>query len=530
MRLATAAEMRRMDERAEKEFGLSRLLLMENAGLSVVLAMERKFGTLEGKRVVLFCGRGGNGGDGFCAARHLVSHGASIAVGLIWSGEDLKGEARTNWEILDKMAMTPREIKADSDLNWVRAACAAADLIVDALLGTGSRLPISGTMEQVVRAINESGKPVVAVDAPSGLDVDTGAVEGACIRADLTVSLGLPKLGQVLYPGALYTGKLVVADLTLPVSLITDSSIGADILLPEEAAELVPVRFPQVHKHEVGRALIVAGSRTMSGAAVLASEGALIAGAGMVYLASPGSALQVMSGRRPEILLMPLAESPSGGVSEAALSTLTTACEKMHAVGLGPGLGLEDTTKRMSMKLYDGVSAPMVIDADALTALAGAAPAQSGSRGERVLTPHSQEMARLLNTSTQAVESSRPGSARAAASRYNSVVVLKGARTIVAEPGGRLFVIPSGNQGLASAGTGDVLTGVITALLAQRLPALSAAILGAYVHGLAGDLARDAGCQLSVTASDVVSFVPKAFKRLMSGSGGASGAADGIRL
>ncbi len=517
MRLATAADIKRLDERAEKEFGLSRLLLMENAGASVVLAMERVYGPLEGKRVTLFCGRGGNGGDGMCAARHLISHGASVVVGLVGTRGGLKGEPLQNWKILDRMDVTPHDIQGDADLPWARAAAGAADYVVDALLGVGSRLPVEGLMGQVVQTINESGKPAVAVDAPSGLDVDSGAVRGACVKASLTVTLGLPKRGLVLYPGTLYVGKLVVADLTLPLALLTDSAIQADVLLPDEAAQLLPSRPRQAHKHEIGRALVVAGSKAMTGAALLAAEGALVGGAGMVYLATPASAAALLHDRRPELLLKPQANTPAGGLAEAAVEELLALSGTMQAMAIGPGLGLEETTKRSVVRLLQSVEAPTVVDADALTALAANPDALSSARGGRVLTPHVGEMARLLGTTAEAVEADRLEAARRSAAQFGAVVVLKGARTVVAEPGGRLFIVPTGNPGMATAGTGDVLTGLITALLAQKLSALPGALLGAYAHGLAGDLAREEKTEISLTASDILAYLPKAFLRLATG-------------
>jgi NAD(P)H-hydrate epimerase len=518
MRLATAADVKRLDERAEKEFGISRTVLMENAGLSVALAMERTMGSLEGKRVTLLCGRGGNGGDGFVAARHLVSHGASVVIGLVGGREGLAGEPQAFRAILEKTGLAPQDITADKDVPWVRAAASAADIVVDALMGTGSRLPVTGLMEQVIRTVNEAGRPVVSVDIPSGLNPDTGAVPGACIQAVLTVALGLPKRGLVLYPGTLFTGKLVMADLTFPAQLLTDESIRGEILLPDEAAHLLPLRHPQAHKHAVGRVLVVAGSRAMSGAAALAAEGALVAGAGLVHLASPRSSADALRGRRPELLIHPQAETPTGNLAEAALDELLALGAKMRAVALGPGLGGEETTRKAATRLMELVEAPMVVDADALNALAASPAVLKTAKGPRVITPHSGEMARLLETTAEAVEADRMGAAARAADKYGSIAVLKGARTVVAEPGGRIFVIPTGNAGMATGGTGDVLTGIIAGLMAQRLVPVAASLLGAYLHGLAGDIARDERTELSVTASDVAARVPAAFRRIRTGT------------
>ncbi len=529
MRLATAADIVRMDERAEKEYGIPRMVLMENAGASVVLAMERTFGSLEGKKVTVFCGKGGNGGDGMCAARHLISHGASVAVGLVGGREGIKGETLANWTILDKMEMRPQEILGQEQLGWVRAAASAADYVVDALLGTSARLPVSGLLAEVVKAVNESGRKIVAVDAPSGLDVDTGQVKGPCVRAALTVTLGLPKRGLVLYPGALFAGKLVVTDLTFPLPLLTDPAVAADILLEEEAAELVPSRRPQAHKHEVGRVLVAAGSKDMTGAALLAAEGALVGGAGIVYVAAPASAAGLMHGRRLELILKPQPETPAGAFGREAAAALLKEAGQVQAAAVGPGIGLGEETRLTALEFVRKAACPVVIDADALTALASEPESLAGSPGPRIITPHSGEMGRLLNISSEQVEANRLGAAKTAAGKFGSVVVLKGARTVVAEPGGRVFVIPTGNAGMATGGTGDVLAGLLAALLAQRLPALSAALLGAYSHGLAGDLAREDKTELSLSATDLVDYLPKAFKRLASGGAGGGAILESIK-
>ncbi len=523
MRLATADDIRRLDERAEKEYGISRLLLMENAGLSVVLAMERVFGSLDGKRVTILCGKGGNGGDGMCAARHLMSHGSSVVVGLVGGRKGLAGEALANWNILDRMGLTPHEIHGDAEVPWVRAATGAADHVVDALVGVGARLPLHGLMGEIVRAMNESCRPVTAVDAPSGLAVDSGAIAGPCVRATLTVTLGLPKRGLILHPGTLYVGKLVTADLTFPRELLADPGINTDVLMPEEAAQLIPLRHSQTHKHAVGRVLVVAGSRDMTGAALLAAEGALVGGAGLVYLAVPDSVTSLLGGRRPELLLKPQRGTPSGALAGESAEDLLKLAGNMHALALGPGLGRENATDEVVRKLLAGVSVPMVVDADALATLAGAPDMVKSAAGPRVLTPHAGEMGKLVGISADEVEANRLEVARSGAATLKAIVVLKGARTVVAEPGGRAFIVPTGNPGMASGGTGDVLTGVIGALLAQRLSPLVAALLGAYVHGLSGDLACRDRTEVSLTASDVLANVPAAFLKLARGDSGADG-------
>jgi NAD(P)H-hydrate epimerase len=306
--------------------------------------------------------------------------------------------------------------------------------------------------------------------------------------------------------------------------LLNDPSVSANVLLPEEAVQLMPRRSTQAHKYDCGRVLVIAGSRSMTGAALLSGSAALAGGAGMVYIATPSSAAMLLHGRVPELIIRPQADTPAGNLSEAAVEELLATARQSQAVAIGPGLGPEETTKRAVAKLLNQIPAPVVADADALNALSQARDALKGARGPRILTPHSGEMARLLATTPEAVEENRLQSAQKCAEEYGAIVVLKGARTVVAEPAtektgpdGRQFVIPTGNAGLATAGTGDVLTGLIAALLAQGLPPLSSALLGAYVHGLAGDLGRDAKTELSLTASDVTEHLPKAFQKLTGG-------------
>jgi NAD(P)H-hydrate epimerase len=490
---------------------------MENAGLAVVLAMEKVLGKLEGKRITIFCGKGGNGGDGMCAARHLVAHGAEVVVGLVGGKDGLKGDPLANWTMLDRTGLTPREVKTEGDLAWARAAVGAADYVVDALVGVGARLPLEGVMGGVVAAIVQAGKPVVAIDLPSGVEADTGRVPGLCVTAALTVTLALPKPGLILHPGTAHVGKLIVADLSLPPALLADPAIRADVLLAGEAVQLMPARAVTAHKHEVGRALIVAGSRAMTGAALLAAEGALVGGAGMVYLATPASVAALLHGRRPELILQPQRETAEGTLDEGAAEILLANAKVMHAVAIGPGLGTSAATRAVARRMVLEPAAAVVVDADALNVFAGKPAELKGAKGPRILTPHGGELARLLGVTADAVEADRPGSARGAAEVTGAVVVLKGARTVVAEPGGRHFLIATGNAGMATAGCGDVLAGLIAALLAQRLGPVAAALLGAHVHGLAGDLARDDLTELGVTASAVAGRIPAACKRLLAG-------------
>jgi ADP-dependent NAD(P)H-hydrate dehydratase / NAD(P)H-hydrate epimerase len=513
MRVLNAAQMREADRRTIEEVGIPSLVLMENAGRQVVAAIEAMHGELLDGQMGILCGRGNNGGDGFVIARTLVQRGVDVAVFLMGRVADVRGDARVNLEILGRLGITVVEI-ADSQA-WELHVSEVTDctLIVDAIFGTGLDAPISGFMESVIADVNASGIPVVAVDLPSGLSADTCDTIGDSIEAGLTVTLAAPKLPLVLPPAETRAGDIVIADIGIPGGILEGlEGPRIDLLTRASMRELIPPRTPDSHKGDYGRVLLIAGSRGKSGAAHLAATGALRSGAGLVTVATAAGAQSVVAALGPEYMTEPIEESGEGLDPDAVDRILELARD---VVAIGPGLGQGAGTRRFVQAVVDRATMPVVIDADGLNAFAGDPDNLAGREGRSVIiTPHPGEMARLVGMSTDEVQASRIEIARNFAIAHHVYVVLKGHRTLVATPDDKMFINPTGNPGMATGGTGDVLTGMIAAWLAQLLDAEAACKLAVYLHGMAGDLAEADEGEVAMTALDVASRLGDAVMEL----------------
>jgi NAD(P)H-hydrate epimerase len=522
MRLVTPAEMRLVERRAETGFGLSTILLMENAGARAAEVAERM---RAGGRTVVVAGKGANGGDGFVLARHLAGRGGEVEVWLLGRETELRGDALTNCQILRRMAeeraLTLTVLTDEAELEGLEQSLAGAGLVVDALFGTGLRGSVSGLPLSVIKAINRAGRPVLSLDVPSGVDAGTGQVlaAGGAVEATATVTFGLPKLGLFLYPGAAYAGQVTVVDIGLPASLVRDPSLKMHLIEGAEVRGTLPRRPADAHKGDFGHALIIGGSPGLTGAVSLSGEAALRAGAGRVTVAVPRSLNPILEAKLTEVMSLPLAETEAQTIDAAAAGPLLTWAGRCQAVGLGGGLGTDERTRDFLRDFLAGLALPAVIDADALRLLAARPELFREILGRRslpaVLTPHPGEMAALMSLPVEAVERYRVDAAREVAQSWRSVLVLKGAHTVVATPDGELFLNPTGNPGLATGGTGDVLTGVITALLAQGMPPRAAAVAGVYLHGLAGDLAAQEQGLVGMAAGDVVRRLPWAIRQVL---------------
>ncbi len=509
MKVATAEQMRGFDRRASEEFGVPSIVLMENAGRSVFETVRENLGSLEWKHVTVVAGRGNNGGDGFVVARHLHDAGARVSVFLLGKPEDVRGDARVNLDILLESGIPVPSITSADE---IAVSLTHSHLVVDAIFGTGLRGEVTGLPADVIRAISAARKPTVAVDIPSGMDADTGEILGVCVRADTTVTFALPKIGLLTYPGAACVGKLVVADIGIPKCLYEEVTV--EFLDDAMVASRLPARPPDAHKGTFGTAIVIAGSLGLTGAAAMASEAALRAGAGLSTLGCASSLQDVMAIKLTEVMTRGLPETDARSISSGALDPALELIEKGDSVVLGCGLGTHPDTCDFVHRLVKSVRKPMIIDADGLNALAKDTGTLEGDHGDLVLTPHPGEMARLLGTDTQAVQSNRMDVVREAASRFRCVVVLKGARTLIADPSGRVRINPTGGPGLATGGTGDVLAGTIGGLLAQGLSPLDAAICGAFIQGRAGDIAAEQLGAAGVIAGDVLRALPYALKEL----------------
>ncbi len=515
VKLTVASESRQIDQTAIQQLGMPSLVLMENAGLRVVESIEAKMGSVRGRRVVVVCGKGNNGGDGFVVARHLVNAGAEVRTFLAASKQDVRDDALANLNFAAAMNVPITELTNERRTGAVERAIAPAHLIVDALLGTGVSGTVRGVMSKVIPLLNAADAPVVAVDVPSGINSDTGAILGAAVRATWTVTLGLPKRGLLLYPGAEYAGEIHVGDLGVPKSLIEGDHLHTNVTTPDLVRAWLPPRPPTAHKGDFGRALIVGGSAGMLGAVLLAGRAALRAGAGLVTLGVPQSLNLAAKAALLEATTLPLPESEWQTLNPTALVEILSLLPRMDALAVGPGLSRDAGTALFARQLARKARLPLVIDADGIVAFAGEQRVElKKRRAPTVLTPHPGEMAALLGTSTDAVQNDRIAAALQAANDCGAVVVLKGARSIVAAPNGEVYVNPTGNAGMATGGSGDVLTGLIAALLAQGLDALKAAVVGTYLHGLAGDLAAAEKGQPSLIAGDLNEFLPAAFEKV----------------
>lgn len=508
-KLATSEEMRELDRRAEQEFGVPSIVLMENAGRGVYEAVAHLIGNVQGKHVAVVAGRGNNGGDGFVAARHLRDAGAQVKVLLLANPSEVTGDARINLDILLKTGLPVQPISVSDNLTAELAHC---DVIIDSIFGTGIRGEVTGLPAEAIRAINSSNRPVVSVDIPSGLDANTGRILGNCVQAHCTVTFALPKIGLVTYPGATCVGKLTVQDIGIPHSLY--ETISVELSSEKWVASKLPNRPPDAHKGSFGTTIVIGGSSGMIGAAVLAGESALRCGTGLSITAVPASLQDVAAAKLTEVMTRPLPETETRAISSNALEPALQLCEKASAVVLGCGIGTHESTREFVVTLLSSLEKPLLLDADALNCLAVDPTALENKHGPVVITPHPGEMARLLKTNTQEIQADRLATARLASSRFHSVVVLKGARTIIAEPSGRVFVNPTGNHGMATGGTGDVLAGAIGSLMAQGLSPLEAAICGAFIHGMAGDLSAHELGDAGMMAGDVLKALPKAMKAL----------------
>ncbi len=527
IKAVTADEMREMDRRTVAEFGLPSLLLMENAGAETAREMLSAFPRLRRSSVVILCGRGNNGGDGFVVARRLLAQGAAVRTLLLGRREEVRGDARINLEILEKLGAAPTEIPAADGLSAVREHLAAADVVVDALLGTGAQGPARGFLAEAIAAINAAGRPVVSVDIPSGLGADDPDPPGPAVRATLTVTFALPKRSLLLFPGAAYAGTLKIADIGIPRRLAADPALPVGLLEAADVAPAFPRRDPASHKGTFGHVLVIAGSVGKTGAAALAGLGAQRVGAGLVTLAVPQSLNAILEVKLTEVMTVPIPETDAQTMSLRAFEPLLRLAEAKTAIAIGPGLGTHPETQELVRKLLVGLRLPLVVDADGLNALAGRADILAQASGPVVLTPHPGEFSRLLGLDRDVLLRRRLSLVRETAQRLHLTVVLKTARTLVAGPEGDTAIVPTGNPGMATGGTGDVLTGLMAGLLAQGVAPVQAARAAAYLHGLAGDLAAERLGAESMLAGDLLESVPEAIRRVKAAADDGGGPATG---
>lgn len=511
-----SAQMQACDRAAVEEYRIPGALLMENAGVQVLDALYELGGGAAPLSTAVVCGRGNNGGDGFVVARQLHNLGHEAVVYLLGPADDLGGDARLNYEIATAFGV-PVVPLAEDELDSLEATLARFEWIVDGLLGTGIRGAAREDAAAVIRAVNAAGTPVLAIDLPSGLQADRGAVEGDAVRATATVCLAALKPCHVLAPATEYCGEISVAEISIPAPLIEQADAVLQLIEPADVLAALPERAVDSHKGTHGRVLIVGGAPGTAGAAALAARGALRGGAGLVDVACPDSVYDVVGAAAPEALVHPL-PTDENGLLTAGTDVLAPLVEQATAVVVGPGLGTAERAGEIARYLVAEASVPLVLDADGLNVLGEDLSALRAARGARVLTPHPGEAARLLGCSPAEVQADRPAALARLVEASGAVVVLKGFRTLIGAPGAPVVVNPTGNPGMATGGTGDVLAGLIGALLAQQVDPWRAAWVAAWLHGAAGDRTAVDGAEMALTAGDVAEALPAAFAELAEAS------------
>jgi NAD(P)H-hydrate epimerase len=514
MKVLTSRQMKEIDRKTIAEIGIPGIALMENAGIRIVETLKRRFPAPRAERVVIVAGKGNNGGDGLVVARHLFNQGVRPVVLLLASKGDVRGDAAVNLNAALNMGIPVTEIMSPEDWGRNKKALSRATVIVDAMFGTGLVKPLDGLYAQVVGEINASKAFKISVDIPSGLSSDTHRIIGPCVRADLTVTLAAPKIAHVLPPAEEYIGELVVAPIGIPPSLFDDSGLKLEMVERQDLEPFLKKRKKDTHKGTFGHVLIVSGSLGKTGAAALAGRAALKMGAGLVTVATPASCLPMVARSMPELMTEPLAETPEKTIAAEALPRVLELLKDKDALLLGPGISTNPSTSEFVMALLPRVRIPMVLDADALNIIA-ANPGVLGSlKTPAVLTPHPGEFARLLGLTNREVLANRLELAPAFARRYRVYVVLKGHRSLTACPDGRVFINPTGNPGMATGGSGDVLGGMIAAQIAQEKDVRGAVVSAVYVHGLSGDMGAAELGERALTAGDIIRFLPKALKAM----------------
>jgi ADP-dependent NAD(P)H-hydrate dehydratase / NAD(P)H-hydrate epimerase len=507
-KVVTGREMKELDRKTIQEFGVSGEVLMESAARGAFRYIMNQWPGIESAAV--FCGKGNNGGDGLVMARYLLNQGIELTVFLLARQKDLKGDAKLNLDRFLNQGGELAEIAAEQELEELFPATFKTDLIVDAIFGTGLDSEVKGLARKAIETINVVSEdqltPVLAVDIPSGVNADNGQVMGAAVQADATVTFGLLKVGQMVYPGAECCGDLELIDIGIPSELTEPVKTFA--IDDELAFAMLKPRDPDAHKGDNGHTLVLAGSQGKTGAAYMAGMSALRAGAGLVTLGAPASLLEIFEAKAVELMTEPLPDGPAKSFDQSSVKRARELMGGKDCVALGPGIGQAQGIDDFVREVLTAAEAPLVIDADGLNSLARQMQLLKKTRAPIILTPHPGEMARLSGMDAGELNWDRVAVARRFAQEWNVVLLLKGARTVVASPEGEVFINLSGNSGMASAGMGDVLTGIIAGLLSQGYEPLEAAALGAYLHGRAGDLALEDLGGIGIIASDLIDRIP----------------------
>lgn len=509
MKISSASQMRQIDTDAINVYGIPEIVLMENAGRETANEAVKLCGGSVKKTFCIIAGCGNNGGDGFAAARHLLNERAKVKIFIVGNTEHFTPSAKVNYDILMNMKAEIYQITTERDWNRLQIALTFSDCIIDALLGTGVHGELRENVKKCISILNSSNRPILSVDMPSGVNADTGAVSPVAVKATVTLTLGLPKIGLIMYPGCNYTGKIIVNSIGLPHMLLSRDSIKQEAVDGTFVENHLAKRPRDAYKGSCGKVLTVAGSLGLTGAAALSSSAVLRIGGGISTLACAESLYDIMAVKSTEVMTRPVPEIKPGILGGSALDVLTKMADGYDAVLIGPGLGRDDETCRMVRDFAKSVNKPLIIDADGIFAFSQSPDELKQLKQTPILTPHFGEMATLLHVSIEDVKQNLWDIVRKAAEYFNAIFVLKSERTIVAYPDGNIFVTTTGNAGMATAGSGDVLAGTIAGLVAEKSCGSMAAPIGVYLHGLAGDIAAENG-QAGLIASDILANLPRA--------------------
>ena len=504
MKISSVSEMRNLDKTAIEEFGIKEELLMENAGEATYFVISKECG-IKGKKFIIFCGIGNNGGDGFVIARKIHSNGGKVKVFILGDKGKYRGAARLNLDIISRLMIEIREVES---VESVKTDVAHSDAIIDAIFGTGLIREVRGLYGNVIELINDSGKTIFSADIPSGVTGDAGKIMGVAVKADYTVTFGLPKAGNILFPGNDLCGKLFVTHISFPPEIYDSDSLKVEINRPKRLAP----REKDGHKGSFGQVLFIAGAVNYFGAPYFSALSFLKAGGGYSRLAAPASITPHIANKGSEIVLLPQKETAAGSISLENKNSLLNMAEKMDMVVLGPGLSLDEETQGLVRDLAKEINRPLLIDGDGITAISKDLQIIRERKSDTILTPHPGEMSKLTGTSVQEIDASKIRMLQRTSEELNAIIVLKGGRSLVGFPDNRVFVNMSGNPGMATAGSGDVLTGVIAAMFGLGLNIGDAVLKGVFVHGFAGDLAAKEKGEDGITAQDILDYLPLALK------------------
>ena len=510
MKACYAEQMRAVDRAAYEKGGIPGIVLMENAAIACVNELKKDFCDIHKKRAAIFCGKGNNGGDGFAIARHLTLLGTNVTVYLV-CGNEVKGDAAVNFNIIKKMGVSIEVISDTDNLNYI---IRSYDIIIDAIYGTGIHGSVTGISYDVIQEINENSAYTLSVDVPSGINSDTGEMCGICIKADKTVTFAAYKVGMLLFPAADYTGEVIVADISIPPYIIEEQNIGINVTDEALVRECFPVRKRNTQKGDYGKVLVIAGSAGLSGAAYLSAQTAVMAGSGLVTLALPDCINTAMEAKTTEVMTLPL-DSEDGHISAESAETIISALEKADAVLIGPGIGRSRDAEIILETVLKHSSVPVIIDADGINAASKNMSIIASSSCPLIFTPHTVEMSRLTGLTCEYIEANRLLVSKEFAEEYGACVLLKGSHTVVTGADGSQYINITGNPGLATGGSGDVLAGLLASIAARGINETAAAAAAAYIHGMAGDFAAEKFGIESVCASNVMKNIPFVLKKIL---------------